>query len=296
MSASLKSEWPLDCSIVLYISTKEIMSIKGVYTALSGAMAQSLQMDTIANNIANVNTPGFKKDSQLFNEYLTANEKPPTVIQVPRIPASIESFYDLQGGDKSFVDSKGTFTDFSQGSLKHTGNKLDVAIDGNGFFEIATPQGVKLTRSGNFTLDGNGRLVTKEGFFVLKSGGEGETPESRSISLTGLGNVEVNDVGEIIQGTEVVAKLSLVDIVNKDALQKIGNSMFAFKPNQPPEIVEVKNPSVKSGFIETSNVNIVKEMTNMIQTQRVFESTQKAISAYDSMNDKLVNVVGKTTA
>lgn len=273
------------------------MSIKGVYTALSGAMAQSLQMDTIANNIANVNTPGFKKDTQVFNEYLTANEKPPTVIQVPRIPASIESFYDMQGGDKSFVDAKGTFTDFSQGSLKHTGNKLDVAIDGQGFFEIATPQGVRLTRSGNFTLDGNGKLVTKEGFFVLKAGGEGQDPEARTFTLDGSsGAIEINDFGEVIQGTEVVGKLSLVDVANKDSLQKIGNSLYSFKPNQPPEIVNINNPSVKSGFIESSNVNIVKEMTDMIQTQRVFESTQKAISAYDSMNDKLVNVVGKTTA
>ncbi len=272
------------------------MSVKGVYTALSGAMAQSLQMDTIANNIANVNTPGFKRDTQVFNEYLTANEKPPSVIQVPKVPASIESFYDLQGGDKSYVDAKGTFTDFSQGSLKHTGNKLDVAIDGTGFFEIATPQGVRLTRAGNFTLDGNGKLVNKEGYFVLKAGGEGQDPESRSITLNGSVPVEINDFGEVIQGTEVVGKLSVVDVANKDSLQKIGNSLYTFKPNQPPEIVNINNPSVKNGFIETSNVNIVKEMTDMIQTQRVFESTQKAISAYDSMSDKLVNVVGKTTA
>ncbi|NUM57192.1 MAG: flagellar basal-body rod protein FlgF [Bdellovibrionaceae bacterium] len=270
------------------------MSIKGVYTALSGAMAQNLQMDTIANNIANVNTPGFKKDSQVFNEYLTANEKPPSVIQVPRIPASIESFYDLQGGDKSFVDAKGTFTDFSQGSLKHTGNQLDVAIDGKGFFEIATPTGVKLTRTGNFTLDGNGRLVTKEGFFVLKAGGEGEDPEARSITLNGALPLSINDAGDVLQGTDVIAKLSLVDVENKDSLQKVGNSMYTFKSNQPAEVVALKNPSVKSGFLESSNVNIVQEMTDMIKTQRIFESTQKAISAYDSISDKLVNQVGKT--
>ncbi|MCB0369801.1 MAG: flagellar basal-body rod protein FlgF [Bdellovibrionales bacterium] len=271
------------------------MSIKGIYTALSGAVAQNLKMDTIANNIANVNTPGFKKDSQVFNEYLTANEKPPEVLQVPRVPASIESFYDMQGGDKSYVDAKGTFTDFSQGSLKHTGNKLDVAIDGAGFFEIATPQGVRLTRSGNFTLDGNGKLVTKEGYFVLRAGGEGEDPEARTITLNGSAPLEIDDSGDVVQGTETIAKLSLVDIGNKEALQKIGNSLYGFKANQPAEIINVKNPSVKSGFIESSNVNIVKEMTDMIQTQRVFESTQKAISAYDSISDKLVNQVGKTT-
>lgn len=271
------------------------MSVKGVYTALSGAMAQSLNMDTIANNIANVNTPGFKKDTQVFNEYLTANEKEQTGMPVPRIPASIESFYDLQGGDQSFVDSKGTFTDFSQGSLKVTGNPLDMAIDGEGFFEIATPDGIKLTRSGNFTMDGNGRLVTKEGHFVLRNGGEGANPEARAINLNGSQSLSVNDQGDIFQGTELVARVSVVDVANKDSLQKMGNSLYGFKPGQNAEILSKANPSLKSGFIETSNVNVVKEMTDMIKTQRVFESTQKAISAYDSMNDKLVNVVGKTS-
>ncbi len=97
------------------------MSTKGVYTALSGAIAQSTKMDTIANNIANVNTAGFKRDQQVFQEYLTNREKDPTIINVPRIPASPESFYDLQGADKSFVDLKGTYTDFSVGAPKATG-------------------------------------------------------------------------------------------------------------------------------------------------------------------------------
>ena len=88
------------------------MSTKGIYTALSGSLAQSLKIDTIANNIANVNTTGFKRDQQTFNEYLTAAEKEPEVIQVPRVPASIESFYDMNGGDKGFVNAAGTYTNF----------------------------------------------------------------------------------------------------------------------------------------------------------------------------------------
>ncbi len=271
------------------------MSVKGVYTALSGAMAQSLQMDTIANNIANVNTPGFKKDTQVFNEYLTANEKEQTGMPVPRIPASIESFYDMQGGDQSFVDSKGTFTDFSQGSLKRSGNPLDMAIDGDGFFEVATPDGVKLTRAGNFTMDGNGRLVTHEGHFVLSAGGEGADPASRAITLDGNQMLTVNDRGDIFQGTELVSRVSVVTVPDRDALQKMGNSLYGFKAGHNPEIQNKENASIRSGFIETSNVNVVQEMTDMIKTQRIFESTQKAISAYDSMNDKLVNVVGKTS-
>ncbi|RYZ86029.1 MAG: flagellar basal-body rod protein FlgF [Proteobacteria bacterium] len=270
------------------------MSTKGVYTALSGALAQSLKLDTIANNLANVNTPAFKRDQQLFNEYLTANEKPPEVIQVPRVPGSIDSFFDMQGGDKSYVDTKGTFTDFSQGTLKNTGNTLDVAIDGKGFFEVATSSGVRLTRAGNFTLDGNGQLVTKDGFPVLKNGEPGSDPASRTIKFDGTGPISIGDNGDVTQGTEVVGRLSLVDVKNPDCLNKMGNLLYGFKANMAPEMTALANPSLKQGFVEGSNVNIVQEMTDMIQTNRVFESTQKAISAYDSMADKLVNTVGKT--
>ncbi len=270
------------------------MSTKGVYTALSGAIAQSLRLDTIANNIANVNTPGFKKDKQVFQEYLTANEKPSDVMQVPRVPASIESFYDMQGGDKSFVDTKGTFTDHSQGTVKYTGNKMDLAIEGKGFFEVATPQGTRFARAGNFTLDGDGKLVTKEGFPVLKEAPPGTDASSRVIRLTGQAPMAINDSGEIFEGTESVGKLSIVNVEKSDQLQKVGNGMFAFKTNATPEVTNVTSSSVKQGFLELSNVNIVQEMTDMISANRVFESTQKAISTYDQMSDKLVNVVGKT--
>jgi flagellar basal-body rod protein FlgF len=270
------------------------MSTKGVYTALSGAIAQSQRLDTIANNIANVNTPGFKKDKQVFQEYLTANEKPQDVMNVPRVPASIDSFYDMQGGDKSFVDSKGTFTDFSQGTVKHTGNKMDLAIEGKGFFEVATPQGTRYSRAGNFTLDGEGKLVTTEGYPVLKSAPAGTDPQSRVIRVTGQAPMTIGDNGEVFEGTDSLGKISVVTVEAPDQMQKVGNGMFAFKTNAKAEAISVENPSVKQGFIELSNVNIVQEMTDMISANRVFESTQKAISTYDSMTDKLVNIVGKT--
>lgn len=271
------------------------MAIKGVYTALSGAIAQSNKLDTIANNIANVNTPGFKRDELTFQEYLTANEKTQDTMNIPRVPASIESFYDMQGGDKSYVDLKGTYTDYSQGSLKHTGNNFDVALDGKGFFEVSTPNGVKLTRAGNFTLDGNGHLVTKEGYPVLKAGEPLSDPQSRMVDVSDSAQFQITDSGDIMQGTENIGKLAVVNVANPDSVQKMGNSLYGFKPNMKAELTSVTNPSMKQGFIETSNVNIVKEMTDMITTNRVFESTQKAIGAYDQMSEKLVNLVGKTT-
>ena len=268
------------------------MSTKGVYTALSGAIAQSQRLDTIANNMANINTPSFKKDQQVFQEYLTANEKPAEVIQAPRIPASVESFYDMQGGDKSFVDAAGTYTNFSQGSLKNTGNPMDVAIDGNGFFEIATPQGVKLSRLGAFKLDGNGQLVTKDGYPLLKMAPEGTDPASRTFKVSGQAQVTITDSGDVLDGLTNLGKVSLVDVAAKDALVKEGGSLYGFKKNFKAEVTNVKSPALKQGFIEGSNVNIVQEMTDMIATTRLFESTQKAINAYDSMADKLINVVG----
>jgi flagellar basal-body rod protein FlgG len=256
-------------------------------------MAQALKLDTISNNIANVNTPSFKRDQQMFREYLTANEKPPEVIQVPKVPASIESFYDMQGGDKSFVDSAGTYTDFSQGGMRHTGNPLDMAIDGKGFFEIATPSGLRLSRLGSFSLDGNGQLVTKEGWPVLSAGGEGADPASRTIKASGLQQLTITENGDVYEGDNKVAKLSMVQVADLDGLQKVGNSLYQFKAGSSPEVQDVASPSLKQGYLEASNVNIVQEMTDMIATTRTFEATQKAIHAYDSMAEKLVNTVPK---
>jgi len=275
------------------------MSMKGIYAAASGAIAQSQKLDTIANNIANVTTPSFKKDQQVFKEYLSANEKQPDVLQVPRVPASIDSFYDMQGGDISYVDNVGSFTDFSQGSLKLTNNPLDIAIDGKGFFEVGTPQGVRLTRNGSFKIDSAGQLVTKDGHLVLKNAEPGTDPAERVLRIDnfqannpGGNKLTVSDGGEVYVGTTKIGNISLVDVAQKDSLQKQGSTLYGFKPNFKPEIVNVEKPSLKSGFVEMSNVNVVQEMTDMITTTRMFESIQKAIHTYDSMNEKMANQVG----
>lgn len=265
---------------------------KGIFTAVSGAMAQNQRMETIANNLANVNTPAFKRDAQIFKEYLSAYEKEPSTIEVPRIPASIESFYDMQGGDKSYVDTAGTYTDFSQGFLKSTGNTLDVGLEGEGFFEVASPDGPKLARSGSFSIDGDGRLVTKQGFPVLKEGAPGSDPAARTIRLSSP-NVTITQNGDIFENGEVVGKLSVVSANNKDALQKVGNNLYTFRNGMDPELVIANEVKVNQGFLEGSNVNAVREMTDMIAATRTFESTQKAIQAYDQMQQRLVNEVPK---
>lgn len=268
------------------------MGTKGIFTAISGAMAQSTKLDTIANNIANASTPSFKKDGQIFKEYLSAYEKLPEIMQVPNVPASIESFYNHQGGDKSFVDIKGTYTNFAQGALKTTGNVLDLGIQGKGFFEILMPEGVRFTRNGNFKILTGGTLVTKDGYPVLKSGGD-PSGIGREITVSGVSGISIGVQGEIFQNNVQVAKISIVEIDKLEALQKIGGSRYKLIENFNAGVTPSIETKIHQGFLESSNVNIIKEMTDMIATTRTFESLQKAIQAYDSMNDKLVNVIPK---
>lgn len=267
------------------------VSTKGIFTAVSGAMAQSARMDTIANNIANVNTPAFKKDGQLFKEYLTSYEKQMDVIEAPRDPASIESFYNMNGGDKSYVDNVGTFTDFAQGSLKLTGNPLDVALEGKGFFEVLSPQGVRYTRNGTFHIDADGRVVTKDGYPVLTNGTQ--APQDRVVRVTGEGQMLVGRNGEITKNDQNLGTLSVVNVKNPDAFQKVGSSLYKLRDNIAQQTAPATDFSVHQGSVEMSNVNIIQEMTDMIGATRTFESTQKAIQAYDQMNDKLINQVPK---
>ncbi len=266
------------------------MSSKGIFAAVSGAMAQSSKLDTIANNLANVNTTSFKKDRQVFNEYLSAYEKPDESMKVPRVTASIESFYDMQGGDLAYVNPAGTYTSFAQGGLKSTGSTMDIALEGKGFLEVATPEGVRWTRNGSLQLDNNGRLVTKDGYAVLREG-NGD-PAQRAIVLSGR-NVTISQSGEIFDGGNNLGKLALVEFQNMDDLQKVGNSNYTLKTTATSIPVTAREMKVHQGYIETSNVNVVEEMTDMISANRVFEATQQAIKAHDQMDDKLINQVGK---
>ncbi len=266
------------------------MSSKGIFAAVSGAMAQNSRLDTIANNLANVNTTGFKKDRQVFSEYLSSYEKPDNSIMVPRVPASIESFYDMQGGDNAYVNPAGTYTNFEQGSLKSTGNPLDMALEGKGFFEVLTPEGVRWTRNGSFQVDNDGRLVTKEGLPVLREGQN--DPSQRIIQLTSR-NATISQAGDIYDGGNALGRIAVVDFANPDDLKKMGSSLYSAN-NSPTAVPQpARETRIQQGFVEGSNVNVVEEMTDMISANRVFEATQKAIKGHDQMDDKLINTVGK---
>lgn len=267
------------------------MSTKGIYTAVSGAVAHSSKLDTIANNIANANTPGFKKDNQIFKEYLTSYEKQPTVLEVPKVPASIDSFFPLNGGDKSYVDVNGTSTSFTQGALKLTGNPLDLGVEGDAFMEVLTPGGVRYTRNGHFTVNSLGVVVNKMGYPLLLQGAEGQDVAERFIRIQDKNKLTVTAGADVFVNGANFGKLSLKTATEKDALHKQGNSLFTVRENFDNQIIDATNFKIHQGAFEQSNVNIVKEMTDMINATRVFESAQKAIQTYDLMNQKLANDV-----
>lgn len=145
----------------------------GLWTSVSGSMAQSQAMDVAANNLANANTAGFKKDEPTFKEYLTIHERPPSPdIDIPRTIFKDSDFYHHDGREHSFVNVDAVVTDHSQGTLRQTGGPFDLAIEGPGYFAVQTPNGLAFTRSGDFKVDGNGQLVTTDGYRVLSLAGE----------------------------------------------------------------------------------------------------------------------------
>jgi len=164
---------------------------KGIYTALSGGIAKSHELDIIANNLANANTPGFKRDTGTFNEYLTEIRKPDPEINPMILPG------DRPTGDKSFVEMDGVHTDFRQGNLQQSSRSLDVGIEGKGFFEVLTPSGVRYTRQGNFSVASDGRLVTANGYPVLAAGGGGGESAAAQVIQLGRGPVRIGEDGSV---------------------------------------------------------------------------------------------------
>lgn len=265
--------------------------MKGIWAPLSGQIAQQQRVDTIANNIANANSAGFKKDDLVFREYLDSLENPSTEIDIPRKDFSPEDIYRQDGAQRSGVIVAGSFTDFTQGTLQETKNPLDLALQGPGFFEVLTPQGVRLTRKGIFTLNQQGEMVNENNFKLLKAGTDGELPESRIINkIPANTRLSINSSGEIFTGGSPLSKISIVLPSNKDALRKEGASLFYVPETLPNSLLRENNHTlVQQGFVEGSNVNSVQEMSELIKAHRQFDQLQKAIQSYDSLNNKAIN-------
>ena len=244
--------------------------INGILDASRGCLKEETRLDIISNNLANTNVIGFKKDRISFQELLT-QVGPDGILKNSTSSDPTESaLISIQ-------------TDLSEGDLRSTGNSLDFAIHGNGFFKVDTPGGIRYTRKGNFRLDTQGDLITQEGYRVLGKSG----------SITIYGNeISIDRRGYIsVDGAEV-GQLDVVDFENYKKLVKEGGGFFRNKLDTP-EKAAPSDTMVKQGYLELSNVNIAEEMVQMIHSLRAFESYQKAIKVLDGINNKAINEVSR---
>lgn len=276
--------------------------MRELWVPLSGAIAQQRNVETIANNVANANTPGFKKEQVVFKEYLAALEKVDGQIDLPQKEWKPEDFYRSYNAEDAFVKVDGAYTLHEQGQLAPTGNAFDNALNGPGFFEVLTPNGVRFTRKGNLSINNDGKLVTDQGYLLLSKSppvtadAEGKViltvpPESRAINV-GNNKFTINLDGEVFSGSNKAADLSVVEFNDVHALKKEGNSLFINPDQKNVKIGELKT-SINQGFVEQSNVNAVSEMSALINANRNFESIQRVIKTYDTMSGKAVNEISK---
>ncbi len=279
--------------------------MKNIWVPLSGQVAQQRKVETIANNVANANTVGFKKDQLVFKEHLTALTKGVEDIDIPRKEFSPADFYHTQGAENAMVAVDGSFTIFEQGTLIPTQNPLDVALKGEGFLEVLTPTGVRFTRKGNLSLSREGELVTDQGFKVLSALNASEEslrdpasissfpkPEERILRVPTNMKLTISNEGEVLTRNGVVGKLSVIEFKDNHALRKEGNSLYLTPDENNVVRTDIKTV-VHQGFLEGSNVNAIEEMSELIKAHRHFESIQKAINAYDSISGKAANDIGK---
>jgi flagellar basal-body rod protein FlgF len=234
--------------------------LSGIKYSKNGLEANAKALDIVANNLANINTAGFKRNI-VFMESLKNAAEVPEMTALPN-----------------------TAFDFSQGDLEETGNKLDLAIDGRGLFTIQTENGIRYTRQGHFSRNAEGLLSTGDGDLVL--GKSGPIPIE--------GNFSIAEDGTVLSNGEAVSTLSLADIDDVSQLKLEGNGLFSIK-NQAAITEREGGYRVLSGFLEKSNVEPISEMVTMIELYRQFEANQRAIRAQDDTLEKAVNEIGKVT-
>jgi flagellar basal-body rod protein FlgF/flagellar basal-body rod protein FlgG len=244
-----------------------------MYISAEGAAAQAQRLEVIANNLANVDTAGFKQDLPTFQARFAE------AIQQGQAQAGDGSMNDIGGGVKIInVD-----TDHSNGLLKHTGNDFDLAINGSGFFHVRGDDGQQyLTRAGNFTLDTQGRLVTQNGHRPVLDQGGSEIVLLRDLPWS------VSPDGFISQGGAIFA-LGMSQPESLDELLKIGNNLFQATGNVRP--LQLAERNIRQGYLEMSGANPVRQMMAMIETTRAFEANTRMIQNQDTMLGSLISRV-----
>ena len=255
---------------------------ESMYSAIFGAMTNEHRLDVIANNLANASTNGFKKDSYAFQDTFQRFAHDYLVDAKPYVQA--ESIWP-----KPYIQARtrmsGQFSDMSQGSLQVTDNALDVALVGDGFFKVRTPEGDFMTRNGSFQLSADGRLITEQGFEVLGGGS--------AITLPRDNKIEIDANGIITADGNQVGVLDLVNVSDPKSLEKHGRNLYQLRKGSKATEIAADKLQVQQGYLEKSNVEIVGEMVNMMEAQRAFEINQKLMTTTDTMESLVINKVGQ---
>ncbi len=267
--------------------------IYGMYLSATGVMTAAHKQDVIANNIANAETAGFKRDLALYQERRMARDEPFVTMEMV-VPATVRRTGGPGFQDKLFDPLGGgtlvspTFTDFSRGNAESTGSPLDAAIIGDGFFTVRTGEGdIRLTRTGQFMVDRDGTLILANGRrdVVLD---RGFSPIRVDFSKP----VELNDDGLITQGGRPVATINLRHVEDKTTLEKVGENLLA---HADPQSLAPADGLLRVGALERSNVDPAVELTTLIETQRLLEANANMIRYQDQTLGRLVNEVGKVS-
>ncbi len=245
--------------------------LRGLYTAYTGMLNEQYRMDIMSNNLANADTTGFKKEgstSQAYDEVMAVKIK--DLSENPNVPKRL-------GNMSLGVKIGETFTDFSQGSLRITENPYDLALGGDGFFNIeftnkSGETSTKYTRDGGFTLTKEGWLVTKDGDYVLGEAGKIQ------LNTTAASTV-IDRAGNIYQDGNLAASLKITEFEDTNYLTHYGETMWDAKEGAVSHDAEDAN--IYQGYLEMSNANVVKEMVNMITISRQYEANQKMITTFD---------------
>ncbi|TVR68598.1 MAG: flagellar hook-basal body protein [Spirochaetaceae bacterium] len=284
--------------------------VRGVFTAASGMVAQQHRLDALTNNLANADTVGYKRDVSIqkaFPELLLRRMGDNGVIQFPYRGEPVGSIdkAHVVGRLGTGVEQNEVFTIFEQGAVHPTENQFDLALEGNGFFVVDTPYGERFTRNGTFTLGPEGILVTQQGYPVLGDNGLPIEIKANNFVVDQEGRVFANerfleDPERLVQMREnewdetvQVGQLRLVGMEDARYLRKQGGNLWNVtrESGDAFELIGIDRPKVLQGFLEKANINVVVEMTNMIEVNRAYEANQKVIQSHDQSTSRLIGEV-----
>ena len=260
--------------------------INGFYDAAGGMVTQFNRLSVISNNLANVNTPGFKQDDIIIGEYERLFSTKRDILPLENNTKEAAKFLNRNINKVPVVVEE--YTNYSIGTLQKSSNPLDVALKQKNSFFVVDFNGQKLTRAGNFNLDSQGYLITKEGYKVLDV-------KNNPIHIPlNASKIVIDKNANIYIDNEKIATLKIVSIDNLKTLKKTGNTMWDFNPNRAK--IMTKNTTLQ-GFIEKSNVNPVNEMTQLIETNRLVEQYQKVMTTFmDDLNKDAIEKLASVRA